>query len=525
MKSARSKRLLSLLIIAAVVLSLGIASGFAIDSSETDTQVDSPDGRGPGDRPGDPSPTPAPEAGKTYNINMKVGETRSLIDHRVYDEWTITSGKDVVRLYDHFGSMEVEAIKAGSAVVTRTYWTFVGYITDTYYINVTEDDKYVDHLDVDVRVGNVIRLTADDFKNAVITRSRGGVTETVSTAGAKVSSTDNGTQLRMSGSFIVGTKSNPYTYTVTITKNNVVLSETITYWKGNHCPARTDYVARGSGLDFKLGVNEITYTLSVSKTASYTLDGEQKPLPSGYSVTFNVYAADDTQFAKSLASATVTAADLVNGSATVNFTGLKAGTYGVVETVSGAPAEAEATETGSVQVTLSETSEPASFTNTYVETTPTPSPSPTPSTDPSPSPTPSTDPSPSPTPSTDPSPSPTPSTDPSPSPTPTPSIDPGPTPTPTPSTAPTPILPVSPTPSESPSPSTEPTATPSPEPTTPVTPTPAPSDPVTPTPAPDDLPTTGDSSNVALLAVVMVLCAAGVVVVVKTSRKGKHTTD
>ena len=105
MKSARSKRLLSLLIIAAVVLSLGIASGFAIDSSETDTQVEIPDGRGPGDRPGDPSPTPAPEAGKTYNINMKVGESKRLLDHRVYDEWTITSGKDVVRLYDHFGSI------------------------------------------------------------------------------------------------------------------------------------------------------------------------------------------------------------------------------------------------------------------------------------------------------------------------------------------------------------------------------------------------------------------------------------
>lgn len=162
--------------------------------------------------------------------------------------------------------MEVEALKAGNAVVTRTYWTFGGYVTDTYYINVTEDDKYVDHIDIDVRVGNAIRLTADDFRNAVITRPRGGVMENVSTAGAAFSYTDNGTQLCMSGSFIVGTKSNPYTYTVTITKNNVVLSETITYWNGNHCRARTDYVARGSGLDFELGVNEITYTLANTKT-------------------------------------------------------------------------------------------------------------------------------------------------------------------------------------------------------------------------------------------------------------------
>lgn len=431
MKSSRSKRLLSILIIAAVVLSFGIVSGFALDASDADAQVELQGGHGPGGNPGCPSPTPLPEP----------------------------SGEP---------SPEPSTDPSPES---------------------KPDDKYVDHIDVDVAVSSVITLTADDLRNAIITRTRGGVTETVSTAGASISFTDNGAQLRMSGRFVVGTKNDPYTYTVTITKDNMMLSETITYWSGNHCPARGDNVPGGSGLDFHLGVTEITYKLTVNKFVLYTVDGESKSLPSDYSVTFNVYAEADTQFANCLGSATVTAADIANGSATATISGLKAGNYVVVETVSGAPDGATKTETGSAPVTLSATSDPVSFTNTYVETTPSPSPAPTPT------------------------------------PTLSPSDEPSPSPSAPVTSVPTPILPVSPEPSDEPSPSTEPTETPTPEPTDPVTPTPMPTDPVTPTPEPTELPTTGDSSNVTLLAAVMALCAIGIVVVVKTSRKGKHTTD
>ena len=270
-------------------------------------------------------------------------------------------------------------------------------------------------------------------------------------------------QWRIPGTFPVGTKENPVTYTVTLKKTisvqtssgNVDVPVTFTasfnYWTStNDCPGICDFkdkledwnngsVVKGSGLDFKLGNGTGTTVTAGTLNIQKTLDGLTLAEGETKTFTFDIYKDDGTLYK------TLTAAISAGESIALTSTQLPFGTYYVVErdaaitdytlgvtyTVGSGAATTE--QSGNFTFSKDVSTVDVVVTNTYtVKPTPTPEPTAEPTPEPTAEPTPEPTATPTPVPTAEPTAEPTATPTPTPAPTAEPTAKPTATPTPTP---------------------------------------------------------------------------------------------
>ena len=181
----------------------------------------------------------------------------------------------------------------------------------------------VDHIDLGVsmtaelKVGDKtlsseVKLKTSDASRVQVTAVQNGSAVSFTRSSVSTSTdTDGNPQVRLKGTFPVGTKSNPVVYTVSFTTDvtfvdgsktytvPMTFTSTFNYWSSdNVCPGLTrekskwmnGSVIRGSGMDFVLGSSASKGIVTIAKEVK-DKDGNYIN-PSGQTFTFNVYRYD-----------------------------------------------------------------------------------------------------------------------------------------------------------------------------------------------------------------------------------------
>ena len=181
----------------------------------------------------------------------------------------------------------------------------------------------VDHIDLGVsmtaelKVGDKtlsseVKLKTSDASRVQVTAVQNGSAVSFTRTSVSTSTdTDGNPQVRLKGTFPVGTKSNPVVYTVSFTTDvtfvdgsktytvPMTFTSTFNYWSSdNVCPGLTrekskwmnGSVIRGSGMDFVLGSSASKGIVTIAKEVK-DKDGNYIN-PSGQTFTFNVYRYD-----------------------------------------------------------------------------------------------------------------------------------------------------------------------------------------------------------------------------------------
>ncbi|MDD6024425.1 MAG: Cna B-type domain-containing protein [Oscillospiraceae bacterium] len=218
-----------------------------------------------------------------------------------------------------------------------------------------------------------LKLTTADANNVSITASSGTFTR----SGVSTSTDSSGhAQIRIKGTFPVGTKTNPINYTVSYSTSILVagvsvpvtFALTTNYWSSdNVCPGldrnwQNGSVAGGSGIDLALGTGTGSVATSGSMTIQKTVSGAA--LTADKTFVFDIYSGEKLY---KTVSVTVKAGQTT---AAALLTAVPFGTYTVREQTESAELDGyKVTVSGSDTVTLSSSnlSGAANIVNTYEE--------------------------------------------------------------------------------------------------------------------------------------------------------------
>lgn len=235
----------------------------------------------------------------------------------------------------------------------------------------TQDkERKVSHIDIQMALNipgvNNVQLDDNDMKNLNISAKQGGADVSYTWNNYKLKGSTDGQgnqQVRLNGSFPIGTQNNPVEYTITLTKTvsgvPYTLTLTASYWKGNVCPGLT--TGGDPGIDVKFGEGQssgyqVTITKKIEGIDSKDLAANQK---------FKFAIKDEKgAIVKELEAVTNQGVDTANAT-----TFLKAGTYTVEETSSATYKGYEfketkySTENGTL--TVNENGGSITVTNTY----------------------------------------------------------------------------------------------------------------------------------------------------------------
>lgn len=191
----------------------------------------------------------------------------------------------------------------------------------------------VSHIDIQMALNipgeRNVQLDDNDMKNLNISAKQGGADVSYTWNNYKLKDSTDGQgnqQVRLNGSFPIGTRNNPVEYTITLTKTvsgvPYTLTLTASYWKGNVCPGLT--TGGDPGIDVKFGEGQssgyqVTITKKIEGIDSKDLAANQK---------FKFAIKDEKgAIVKELEAVTNQGVDTANAT-----TFLKAGTYTVEET-------------------------------------------------------------------------------------------------------------------------------------------------------------------------------------------------
>lgn len=276
----------------------------------------------------------------------------------------------------------------------------------------------VDHIDIDINLQAVVVINGKEYtKNFTIgTNDASKVSVSAAQNGSTVSFTrsgvststdgDGNSQIRLEGTYPVGTQSNPVKYTVTYKGTvdveaddgkthtvPVTLTVTTGYWdSGNVCPGlgnssdwQNGSVVGGSGIDLKLGVgsgssdsegdgedddDDVTSgVLQIQKTIVGVTAAEDQ------TYTVEIYSiSDETETLYDTKTVTVSAGDTM---ASVMIANVPLGTYKVVEKVEGLAAingytwkEVKYVTGDTKTISASDSNETFAIENTYVAPAP-----------------------------------------------------------------------------------------------------------------------------------------------------------
>ena len=164
----------------------------------------------------------------------------------------------------------------------------------------------------DKTLSSEVKLKTSDASRVQVTAVQNGSAVSFTRSSVSTSTdTDGNPQVRLKGTFPVGTKSNPVVYTVSFTTDvtfvdgsktytvPMTFTSTFNYWSSdNVCPGLTrekskwmnGSVIRGSGMDFVLGSSASKGIVTIAKEVK-DKDGNYIN-PSGQTFTFNVYRYD-----------------------------------------------------------------------------------------------------------------------------------------------------------------------------------------------------------------------------------------
>lgn len=240
----------------------------------------------------------------------------------------------------------------------------------------TQDkERKVSHIDIQMALNipgvNNVQLDDNDMTKLNISAKQGGADVSYTWNNYKLKGSTDGQgnqQVRLNGSFPIGTQGNPVEYTITLTKTvsgvPYTLTLTASYWKGNVCPGLT--TGGDPGIDVKFGEGQssgyqVTITKKIEGIDSKDLAANQK---------FKFAIKDEKgAIVKELEAVTNQGVDTANAT-----TFLKAGTYTVEETSYATYEGYEfketkySTENGTL--TVNENGGSITVTNTYAPTAP-----------------------------------------------------------------------------------------------------------------------------------------------------------
>ncbi|MCD8122551.1 MAG: Cna B-type domain-containing protein [Clostridiales bacterium] len=304
------------------------------------------------------------------------------------------SGAQVGELADDDGTVQVLSLDEESAQITAddlSYETVAVAAVDDGSVSFETDDvttyavtapgpggqlpgpqtqTTVDHIDIGIeatatlevngeKLTQEVTLTRSDFENGnlTITATQNGESVTYTQSSYSSSTGSSGVeQIRINGTYPVGTKENPVVYTVTLTKDvtftdsngntytvTVTFTASFNYWdENNDCPglenSTTEWqqgsVIQGSGMDFLLGADdtESMQTITITKEI---VDAEGNPitLEDGQTYTFYLYSYDENTGTSVLAD-TITVTVAAGESSQIVITmsaALTPGTYYLME--------------------------------------------------------------------------------------------------------------------------------------------------------------------------------------------------
>ena len=233
----------------------------------------------------------------------------------------------------------------------------------------------VSHIDIQMALNipgeRNVQLDDNDMKNLNISAKQGGADVSYTWNNYKLKGSTDGQgnqQVRLNGSFPIGTRNNPVEYTITLTKTvsgvPYTLTLTASYWKGNVCPGLT--TGGDPGIDVKFGEGQssgyqVTITKKIEGIDSKDLAANQK---------FKFAIKDEKgAIVKELEAVTNQGVDTANAT-----TFLKAGTYTVEETsyatYEGYEFKGTKYSTENGTLTVNENGGSITVTNTYAPTAP-----------------------------------------------------------------------------------------------------------------------------------------------------------
>lgn len=191
----------------------------------------------------------------------------------------------------------------------------------------------VSHIDIQMALNipgeRNVQLDDNDMKNLNISAKQGGADVSYTWNNYKLKGSTDGQgnqQVRLNGSFPIGTRNNPVEYTITLTKTvsgvPYTLTLTASYWTNNVCPGLT--TGGDPGIDVKFGEGQSSgYQVTIAKK----IEGiDSKDLAANQKFKFAIKAENGT-VVKELEAVTNQGVDTANAT-----TFLSAGTYTVEET-------------------------------------------------------------------------------------------------------------------------------------------------------------------------------------------------